>query len=101
MNHWEPKLKLLAILSTTKELLLRSPVDGWPDESPIEAAEDIDKMIAFLLEPDKTTLPRFATTFYAPTGPIQEIAMQNGWHNAYMALADEFDVLEYLLHETK
>lgn len=30
--------------------------------------------------------------FFAPTGPIQEIAMDNGWGNEFLRLAKEIDV---------
>lgn len=101
MDNWKPKLKLLSVLATTKELLLRSKNEGWPDEKPDELASEIDKIISHLFDPAKNSLPKFAQILYAPTGPIQEVAMSNGWHEAYMALSEEFDSLEYLISEDK
>ncbi|UCD88619.1 MAG: hypothetical protein JSW04_09090 [Desulfobacterales bacterium] len=101
MDHWKPKLKLLSVLSTTKELLLRSKNEGWPDEEPSEFAIEIDKIISHIFNPKENPLPEFASILYAPTGPIQEIAMSNGWHGAYIALSEEYDNLEYLIREEK
>ena len=101
MDNWKPKLRLLSVLAVTKELLLRSKNEGWPDESPNEAAQEIDRIISHVFEPQQNPLPQFALILYAPTGPIQEIAMSNGWHDAYLALSEEYDRLEYLICEDK
>ncbi len=101
MKKWTTKLKLLSVLATTKELLLRSDREGWPDENPKEAAENLDRIISHLLDPNGCPLPEFATVYYAPTGPIQEIAINNGWHDTYMALANEYDKIMDLLMKDK
>ena len=88
--------ELVSILSTTKELLTRSKNDGFPDD-PIEVAEAIDKMISFILNPNENQLPEFATIYFAPTGPLQDIAWSNGWHDAYLELAKAYDKLEYII----
>jgi len=92
-------LKLVSVLATTKELLLRSKNEGWPDENPNDIAMEIDKTISHVFEPEQNHLPKFALILYTPTGPIQEIAISNGWHDAYMALSEEYDNLEYLIRE--
>ena len=97
MKKWKPKLRLLSVLATTKELLLRSETEGWPDEDPNEVAQAIDKIISHIMEPKQNPLQKFSSILYAPTGPIQEIAIANGWHNAYLTLSEEFDELEYLI----
>jgi hypothetical protein len=99
MDKWKPKLRLLSVLATTKELLLRSNSEGWSDENPNEAAQEIDKLISHLFEPKQNPLPEFALILFSPTGPIQEIAMANGWHDAYMALSEEYNSLEHLIKE--
>ncbi len=97
MKEWDPQLKLLAVLAATKELLLRSDREGWPDEDPQEVAEEVGQVIAHVLEPAKNSLPQHARALFAATGPIQELALSNGWHEEYMALASEFDTLQHLL----
>ena len=53
-------------------------------------------MIAHLFD-SAITLPEYWSILFAPTGPIQEIAISNGWHDPYMKLAEEFDKLAHLL----
>jgi hypothetical protein len=84
----KPKKELLAVLSTTKELVLKSKNDGWPDVSPIDTALEIDELIAYILNPEKNTIPEYASILYAPTGSLQEIAMSNGWHDDYLSLSE-------------
>jgi hypothetical protein len=31
---------------------------------------------------------------FLPTGPLQELAIEHGWGDAFLALADRFDALE-------
>jgi hypothetical protein len=101
MDNLKPKLKLLSVLATTKELLLRSKKEGWADEKPDEMVLEINKIISHLIDPGQNHLPEFAQIIYAPTGPIQEIAMSNGWVDEYMSLSAEFDDLEYLINKDK
>ncbi|MEH6631534.1 MAG: hypothetical protein V7776_11930 [Halopseudomonas aestusnigri] len=89
--------KLITILATTKELLSRSTVQGWPDEDPIEITGLVNETISHVLKPEANPLPEYATILFIVTGPIQEIAISNGWHDAYLLLATEYDDLEYLL----
>jgi hypothetical protein len=88
------KPQMLAVLRATRTLLAQSREIGWPDEDPGECTEFIDKMIAHVTAPDSSAPPQFSCIQFAPTGPIQEIAMSNGWHDAYIELASEFDRLE-------
>jgi hypothetical protein len=90
MNHDEKRIQMLLVLSTTKELLMRSTVNGWPDESPNEALDVINKMIDHLFDV-KLELPKYWDIQFSPTGPIQEIAMSNGWSNAYLTVSGMFD----------
>ena len=62
---------------------------------------EINKIISHLIDPDQSNLPDIAKIMFGPTGPIQEIAMSNGWVDEYMALSAEFDDLEYLINKDK
>jgi hypothetical protein len=97
MDDWPAKLKLVSVLSTTKELLLRSAREGWPDEDPTQVAQELDEIISHVLRPDSCPVPKHALIDFAPTGPVQEIAMANGWHDAYLVLSEEYDALKHLL----
>jgi hypothetical protein len=94
MESWSPKLQLLAVLGATRALVARSPHDGWPVESPSDCAAVLDQMMAYLISPGSPPCPEDAGIQYAPTGPLQEIAIANGWQDEYLALASEFDRLE-------
>ncbi|MCG8511554.1 MAG: hypothetical protein MI741_20260 [Rhodospirillales bacterium] len=67
--------------------------EGWPDESPDACVDVLDQMMAHVIDPNKFPVPEYASIYYAPTGPIQEIAISNGWRDAYMKLAEEYDRL--------
>lgn len=95
MKHsWSSKLRMLATLGAARALLINSEKEGWPDESPSEAAATLDAMMAHMIVPHRVACPEFASIQFAVTGPVQEIAMSNGWHDAYLALAEEFDHLQ-------
>ncbi len=97
MIRWLHKRRLLAILSSTKDLLLDSKKDGWPDVSPAETILEIDELIAHISNPDENILPKDARLLCMVTGPLQEIAISNGWHDNYLSLAQKYDKLEYLI----
>ena len=91
------KLNMLAVLGATKALVVQSEHEGWPDEKPDECAMVLDQMMAHIINPAKNASPQYAGIQYAPTGPIQEIAISNGWHDSYMELSAEYDELEQQL----
>ena len=97
MNNWTEKLKLLCVLATTKELISRSEKDGWPDEDPKEALQEIERVIDNLFSPEPKELNDYTRIMFAPTGPFQEISMSNGWSDAYLNLSEEYDKLAHLL----
>ncbi len=82
------------ILAKTLALVITSKNSGWPDEQPDECAETLRRMIDFVTDPQPGKCPEFAAIQFLPTGPIQEIAMANGWHDAYPMLADAYDKSE-------
>ena len=94
MKSLSPKIQMLAVLGATRAFVSMSPNEGWPDENPSECAEILDKIMAHIIDPDKNQLPDSGSIQFAPTGPIQEIAMSNGWDNEYMELSTQYDKLE-------
>ncbi len=99
MNCWNQKLRLLAVLSTTRTMSSRSTEDGWGFESPQEATDQLDQIIDAVFYEDPKGLPKYWQLLYAPTGPLQEIAMANGWSDEYLKLAEEFDSLQSQIKE--
>ena len=93
----ECKTEDASVLETTKELIHRSQHVGWPDEQPIDIANELEQVISALLDPKSVELPKFYRGLFAPTGPVQEIAISNEWHDAYLALSSEYDSLEPVL----
>lgn len=85
---------MLAILGATRALVAQSIKEGWSDESTSECVQVLDGMMASIIDPTKNCPPEFSCIQFAPTGPIQEIAMANGWHDTYMNLSAEYDRLE-------
>ena len=67
-----------------------------PTYSPSETVLEIDELIAYILN-SKKNLPEYALLLYLPTGPLQEIAISNGWHDRYLFLSEKYDHLEYLI----
>ena len=94
MKSLSPKMQMLAALGATRALVSMSLKDGWSDESPKECAEVLDKMMTHMINPDENSLPDSGFIQFAPTGPIQEIAISNGWDDEYMELSTQYDKLE-------
>ncbi len=94
MKSLSPKLQMLAVLGATRALAAQSPHEGWPDELPTDCVAILDQMMAHIINPSQNNPPEYAGIQFAPTGPIQEIAISNGWHDAYMNLSTEYDRLE-------
>jgi len=97
MKNWPDKLRLLTILATTKVLLSRSKNEGWGLEYPKETERQIDQILDCLYFGSDKPLPRHWQVLYAPTGPLQEISVANGWAEAYLKLSEEFDSLEHIV----
>jgi hypothetical protein len=100
MDAWPPKLRLISVLATTNIFLLRSTEEGFEGQNPEQTALAIESLISHLLDPKEQPLPQVWRALYGATGPIQEIASPNGWHETYMTLAAEFDELAYLVKDT-
>jgi hypothetical protein len=97
MKDWNERLRLLAILATTKVLLSHSKEEGFGLERPIDAEQQIDEIIGSVLFKNGKRLPKYWSILFAPTGPLQEIAIANGWSETYLKLSEELDGLEYIL----
>ena len=93
MKSLSPKLHMISILGATRAFVSMSPRDGWPDESPSECSEVLDKMMAHVINPDKNPVPKYGSIQLLPTGPIQEISISNGWADEYLELSSQYDKL--------
>ncbi|WP_433064191.1 hypothetical protein [Dactylosporangium sp. CS-033363] len=82
---------LLAVLADVRVLLARPGNDfAWSSFLDRDAAlTELDA----LTERVRTSgeVPSALRILFAPTGPIQEVAISSGWGDAFLTLADRFD----------
>lgn len=97
MQQWPERLRLLAILATTSNLLKRSESEGWDLSSPKELKAQIDQIIDSVFFAGDAGLPDHWQTLFAPTGALQEASIANGWPEIFLKLSAEFDSLEHVL----
>ena len=69
--------------------------EGWGFESSKESLTIINDAISFFLEPKNNILPEDISMQFAPTGPLQEISLSNGWSEIYLKLAEQYDKYSY------
>ena len=78
------------ILELTKTLVIRSDESFYSGFTPDEIAADLSAALQAL--DDGGTLDKDNLRMhFAPTGPIQETAMESGWADEYLKLAELFD----------
>ncbi|MBN1366190.1 MAG: hypothetical protein JW976_15410 [Syntrophaceae bacterium] len=92
-NKSPQKLMLLKVLTAAIEFLRRSDESIWTSLSPEMAVEKLKTGIDRLFGKSETKAAELDYLF-APTGPLQEIAMANGWHDEYIILSGEWDDLK-------
>jgi hypothetical protein len=83
---------LLDIFQRARDLVARPENDfSWSSWRDLEdALEEIDGILARLQAGD--TPHKFdMSILFAPTGPMQELALSSGWGNRFLGLASEFD----------
>jgi hypothetical protein len=81
---------LKSILERTIELLAKSEASDWTTFTPEEVAQDLARA-SRAIETGTTIDKDKLAMHFTPTGPLQEIAMSNGWADEYLKLAEEFD----------
>src|SRR5690242_8513451 len=84
--------RLSKVLLETKAFVGRSEESIWAGLSPAEIAMDLS-IAAERIEKGEAIDSDHLNMLFAPTGPIQEIAISSGWSNDYMKLSSEFDAL--------
>jgi hypothetical protein len=84
--------ELVSVFEEARELLALPDNEymwsSWEDDD--DALEEIDRILAELRAGaplDRLTM----RVLFAPTGPIQEVAISSGWGNRFLTLADRFD----------
>jgi hypothetical protein len=81
--------ELITVLREARELVARPDNDftwsSWVDAD--HAFREIDSLLDSVREHRAVN----ASVVFAPTGPMQELAMASGWSDAFLLLADRFD----------
>ena len=80
------------VLLDTHRLIEKSEESDWAGSSPKEISSALmDAVVA--IDENKLIDTAKLGVYFAPTGPIQETAISNGWTDDYMRLSSEFDAL--------
>jgi len=84
---------LLDIFQRARELVALPQNDfswsSWRDTE--HALEEIDGIISELQRGASPATLQMSVLF-APTGPMQELALSSGWGNRFLQLASEYDI---------
>jgi hypothetical protein len=83
-------MNLVAALERTVERLASSEDSPWTPWSAAEVREELDAVLLAMRQggrPDEATL----RLLFAPTGPVQELSMANGWAEEMLRLAEVVD----------
>ncbi len=82
---------LLAVLDDVRVALERPDNDfSWSSFGDVDAAlNEIDELAAKVRTGGP--VPLMLQVLFAPTGPLQEVALSSGWGDVYLALANRFD----------
>lgn len=86
-------MPLSDILTRSKELVSRPQNDfmysSWEDET--AAIRELDHCLEKAR--NGTLVASDIAILFAPTGPMQELAISSGWSDEFLQLADEFDTI--------
>lgn len=89
------------ILLTIKKKITDTSELIWTSyETAEELRDDIERIVKQLKEGNNTVIGE-AYSHFLPTSTFQEHAMQNGWTEEYMKLAERFDKIYEELKEIK
>ncbi len=89
---WMDKKIVIKVLKDVLEFIATGDTDvAWSHyETEEEAVIDLKAHIAKLENDDFSAIEDIKILF-APTGPLQEISLSNGWGNSFLGLAEKFD----------
>lgn len=90
----DPKYRteLLSVLKECSTLLEASEDSDWSEMGASELSQKISGAIE-KLEHEKLPGKSSLSYLFAPTAPLQETAMANGWSDQYMELSSRFDAV--------
>lgn len=82
---------MLTVLAEIRELLAQPDNDySWSSFLDNDAAlEEIDAIVTEIQSTGHA--PLMLRVLFAPTGPIQEVAISSGWGETFLVVVDRFD----------
>ncbi|ARD22980.1 hypothetical protein [Shewanella japonica] len=86
----DARVPLTQILEQVLSYLAKSEDSIWSDMEVEETVQLINKQLDLLKCSGKVNVSKLNYLFL-PTAPLQEIAMENGWVDEYLKLAEQFD----------
>ena len=89
----DAKMKLADVLREASTWLSRPGNDfAWSSwENADKALAEVSALVA-VREPGKLPPRGDLSVLFAPTGPIQEVSVSSGWGEAFLELAERFDL---------
>ncbi|TQF70044.1 hypothetical protein [Pseudoalteromonas luteoviolacea] len=88
----EAKNMLIDILHQLLQHLDKSQDSIWSDIEVSQVVIIIENQLSSLNKTNKLNVSKIHYLFL-PAAPLQEIAIENGWHEEYLILAERFDRL--------
>lgn len=100
--EWSDKMILYSVLATIKSLLeSNTPEESFFGHNAKDSIINIDGAINSFYDCENKINLKDLVYEFAPTGPLQELSMANGWGEIYIKLADAFDKTIYCLNGKK
>jgi hypothetical protein len=98
MREASPLCEIIDILNEIIRIVRRSEIDVvWSGyDTTDDVLSDLTGHIARLTNNDLSRRKELKILF-APTGPLQEIALSSGWGDQFLSIAERFDQLEFRL----
>lgn len=99
-EEWPDRMVLYSVFATVKSLLQSSSFeDSFFGHTAEESLVNIEKAITYFHNQESSAYPHEIELEFAPTGPLQELSMSNGWDQVYLKLSEAFDNIKYCLHQ--
>lgn len=83
-------MKILATLKRALELVNASRNSAWAGGRVQQFAAELEAVIA-ALESQRAFDRDELRVLFAPTGPLQELSLDNGWGDEFLSLAERVD----------
>jgi len=76
-----------------------SPNEGFGLEQAEGGLKVVNQALKFFQDSTQP-FPEEVAVYFGPTGPLQELAIANGWSEVYLLLSEEFDGVSHSLRNS-